>query len=203
MSRNYSKEEPQLIGDDIYPKIHNKKDLRDTINYVFNTLNTTLINSYGPLGGTTIIHNNGAAPIVTKDGLTILKHIRFNTKEEYDIYQLIKAISTKLVDKVGDGSTSSIIISSLMYSHLKETRNKYRTMRDFEKDLKLIQDAISKFVKMRADSFLNEQKSLCTKEKLLVNRNFFFSHSVFKRLALQIRKNQVLFRKRWNCVDRI
>ena len=31
------------------------------------------------------------------------------------------------------------------------------------------------------------------KEKFLVTSNFFFSHSVFKRLVLQTRKNQGLF----------
>ena len=36
---------------------------------------------------------------------------------------------------------------------------------------------------------------LWEKEKLLVTSNFSFSHSVFRRLTLQIRKNQVLFGK--------
>ena len=39
------------------------------------------------------------------------------------------------------------------------------------------------------------QITLWEKEKLLVTSNFSFSHSVFKRLALEIRKNQGLFRK--------
>ena len=36
------------------------------------------------------------------------------------------------------------------------------------------------------------------KEKLLVMRNFSFSHSVFKKLSLQPRKNQGLFGKGLN-----
>ena len=36
------------------------------------------------------------------------------------------------------------------------------------------------------------------KEKLLVTSNFSFSHSVFKRLVLQTRKNQGLFGKGLN-----
>ena len=36
---------------------------------------------------------------------------------------------------------------------------------------------------------------LLEKEKLLVTSNFSFSHSVFKRLLLQTRKNQGLFGK--------
>ena len=40
-----------------------------------------------------------------------------------------------------------------------------------------------------------DSKTLREKEKLLVTSNFSFSHSVFKRLVLQTRKNQGLFGK--------
>ena len=53
---------------------------------------------------------------------------------------------------------------------------------------------ISKLMKM-AESSQNGQKTLWEKEKLLVASNFSFFHSVFKRLVLQTRKNQGLFRK--------
>ena len=39
------------------------------------------------------------------------------------------------------------------------------------------------------------QKTLWEKEKLLVTSNFSFSHSVFNRLVLKIRKNWDLFGK--------
>ena len=45
------------------------------------------------------------------------------------------------------------------------------------------------------ETSLNRQKTLWEKEKLLVTRNFSFSHSVFKRLVLQTCKNQSLFGK--------
>ena len=46
-----------------------------------------------------------------------------------------------------------------------------------------------------AESSPNRQKTLWEKEKLLVTSNFSFSHSVFKRLVLQTRKNQDLYGK--------
>ena len=46
-----------------------------------------------------------------------------------------------------------------------------------------------------AESYPNDWKTLREKEKLLVTSNFSFSHSVFKRLVLQTRKNQGLFGK--------
>ena len=45
------------------------------------------------------------------------------------------------------------------------------------------------------ESYPNGWKTLREKEKLLVTSNFSFSHSVFKRLVLQTRKNQGLFGK--------
>ena len=46
-----------------------------------------------------------------------------------------------------------------------------------------------------AESSENGEKTLWEKEKLLIMSNFSFSHSVFKRLGMQTRKNQGLFGK--------
>ena len=51
-----------------------------------------------------------------------------------------------------------------------------------------------------AESSPKGQKTLLEKEKLLITSNFSFSHSVFKRLVLQTRKNQGLFGKGLNVV---
>ena len=47
-----------------------------------------------------------------------------------------------------------------------------------------------------AECSLNELKTLCAEEKLLVTSNFSFSHSVFNSLVLQTCENQGLFGKR-------
>ena len=52
----------------------------------------------------------------------------------------------------------------------------------------------SNLMKM-TESSPNQQKTLWEKEKLLIMSNFFFSHSVFKRIVLQTRKNQGLYGK--------
>ena len=46
-----------------------------------------------------------------------------------------------------------------------------------------------------AESYPNGLKTVWEEEKLLVTSNFSFSHSVFKRLVQQTRKNQDLFEK--------
>ena len=57
---------------------------------------------------------------------------------------------------------------------------------------------VSNLMKM-AESYLNGQKTLWEKEKLLVTSNFSFSHSVFKIIEPQTRKNQGLFGKGLKC----
>ena len=56
---------------------------------------------------------------------------------------------------------------------------------------------ISNVMKM-AESSPNGSKTLWEKEKLLASSNFSFSHNVFKRLILQIRKSRGLFGKGLN-----
>ena len=46
----------------------------------------------------------------------------------------------------------------------------------------------------------NGLKTMWEKKKLLVTSNFFFSHSVFKRLVLQTRQYQGLFGKGLNAI---
>ena len=52
-----------------------------------------------------------------------------------------------------------------------------------------------------AESSPKGQKTLWEKVKLLVTSNFTFSHSVFKRLVMQTRKNQGLFGKGLNSIS--
>ena len=61
-------------------------------------------------------------------------------------------------------------------------------------EMKAFADDISNLTKM-AKSSPNVLKTLWEKEKLLITSNFSFSHSVFKWLVLQTRKNRGLFGK--------
>ena len=57
-----------------------------------------------------------------------------------------------------------------------------------------MQTTILSYMKM-AERFPKGLETLWEKEKLFVTSNFSFSHTVFKRLVLQKRKNQGLFEK--------
>lgn len=142
-------------------------DLSIAIESVLEKLSTILISSYGPLGKNTIIHKNGAMPVVTKDGLTILRSIRFDERSHYDIYQLIRSISNGLVDKVGDGSTSAVLSAVSIYTNLKDIVNKYSTIKDFDNTIKDVQFLINQIFELFLTKRLEHLDNIDERTKVL------------------------------------
>jgi chaperonin GroEL len=159
------------IGFDV--EILEKEEISNVAKKVLEELSKILLNSYGPLGGNTIIHQNGAPPIVTKDGWNILKGIRFNNYAELDVYQLIQTISGNLVDKVGDGSTSAIIVANQLYSSLLNIYNNTHPLK-FKELLIDLQKVISVIIEERITKKIDSQEnklSILTKIASISNNN--------------------------------
>ena len=140
----------------------NKDQVVDSALTVLNKMHDILVNSYGPLGGNTILHRNGAPPVVTKDGWTILQDIRFDEPAQLDIYQLIKTISSNLVDRVGDGSTSAILVATHLYIALQSIY-KHSNPLEFKETLRILQDMIIANI----DTYLTKEVTTDTKQDVL------------------------------------
>ena len=140
---------------DSEPKVIDQPELKQEITKVLERLHKVLSRSYGPLGENTILHKLGDVPKVTKDGLTILRAIRFDERCAYDIYQLIKRVSDSLVEKVGDGSTSAVLTAVNLYNELQAVRNTFRSNREFEEVLHTVQDILTLFMKIFLTKRLN------------------------------------------------
>jgi chaperonin GroEL len=150
----------------------NKKELESSLVYnsdivhnvvipkVLNKIEDILEKSYGPLGSNTLIHNNGDLPIVTKDGYTILKNLKFYESIESDIHKLILKISHNLVKTVGDGSTSAVLNAIALYKGLVPYLNEFDNRKDLIEILNIFQELIS-------NRILNNYTRNITKE----NRN--------------------------------
>ncbi|WP_368880433.1 TCP-1/cpn60 chaperonin family protein [Proteus mirabilis] len=116
MSSDQPNDNKNILKNNVVPK----DTLNESISYVLTTLHDTLLNSYGPPGGNTILDRQGDTPLVTKDGLQILQNIRFYDLIHQNLNLLIRNISTSLVDRVGDGSSSAIVIAYHLYHKLKK-----------------------------------------------------------------------------------
>ena len=93
-------------------------------------------------------------------------------------------------------ATFSLLSANLDKCKLLTFANKLRVKTNLDSSrLKEFADYNFKFDENWRNFFKQVEKTLWEKEKLLVTSNFAFSHSVFKRLALQTCKNQGLFGK--------
>jgi chaperonin GroEL len=156
--------------------VRDGKFLNTLVYDTFKEIRDIVSKSYGPLGANTIIADVNK-PKVTKDGFTILNSIRFSKVEQMYIFNLIRAISAKLVDKVGDGSTSAIMAGFNLYNELSGFacgNDNYR-ISDVKNGLTKIQDIlidiIQKEFKVSYDELTEERKLEILKYVATVSNN--------------------------------
>ncbi len=85
--------------------------IKDTVIKLCDYVGMTL----GPKGYNAIIDTDYTEPFITNDGVTIAKNLEFEPREEA-IAKIIKEASIKTCDKVGDGTTSSLVLLKSMYT---------------------------------------------------------------------------------------
>ena len=65
----------------------------------------------GPRGRNVLLEKSFGAPVVTKDGVTVVKEIELEDKFENMGAKLIREVATKTADTAGDGTTTATILS--------------------------------------------------------------------------------------------
>lgn len=98
--------------------IVDQKTLRRIQSTILGDLTKILINSFGPHGSVTAIKNLNASTMYTKDGHTILGAIKYNGIIEQSIRDDIENITLNIVKTVGDGTTSAVILSKLIFDSI-------------------------------------------------------------------------------------
>lgn len=130
-----------------------KKDrTREVQQWTLRALKDALIPSAGCFGSTTQIlqgnpeNNSGLNTIYSKDGHTILSHIRFNRAIEDSIQKECTDMTRYIVKEVGDGTTSTVVLSSIIFDELlKLNPDKYPpyyVIQSFKEAVSLIQEEI-------------------------------------------------------------
>lgn len=109
---------------DCVSNIVSSETMKHTQTKILNTLRDALAKTYGPMGSyTAIITGNDPKTISTsysKDGLKVLKHILFDSPIELALQAELVNICRYVEKQVGDGTTSAVILSSLIYNGLIE-----------------------------------------------------------------------------------
>ena len=139
------------IKSNIISEIEYKNTALETLKTISNCLEKSL----GPYGRNSIIQSPSFQPIITKDGFTILQHIRFEDNISKTIYEYIMHISRTLVRKVGDGTTSSVIIANSFANYLYNFINIHNNdipMFELISNLEFISEELVKYIKKMSRS---------------------------------------------------
>ena len=70
----------------------------------------------GPKGRNVILEQSWGSPKITKDGVTVAKHIEFEDKYYNLGAQLVKDVANKTNDVAGDGTTTATVLTSAIYN---------------------------------------------------------------------------------------
>lgn len=107
----------------VIPKAAFEKVLSET----FETVSENISKSLGPLGSSAMILD-GLTPEATKDGFEILKHYRFTNRYKRMIFNLIQAPCYRLNNSVGDGTTTSIVLTNYLFQIYKNKKDELEVL---------------------------------------------------------------------------
>jgi len=160
----YSKSS-NIVEEDIY---------KDLSKQTLETIAKALRKSLGYYGSSTIIEDKINGHTATKDGYTILSSLRFESPVARTIYEIIKKISFNLVQTVGDGSTSSVVIAESLFNRindaLEEELKNYAPKEIFD-GLKRIEEYINEDIKHFTTPITEENFDVIRKIAEVSNNN--------------------------------
>ena len=132
----------------LYSNIVTKDVLRKVQSDTLNTIANALACSFGPDGQNTAYRNKKDITRYTKDGHTILKNLKFVGAIEFTMRDDLEAITRRIVTTVGDGTTSAIILSALLFDGLCKASdhgiNEKQLIADLDKAVNKACDLIQK-----------------------------------------------------------
>lgn len=149
MSENISINDKMIISN-----VVREEEMRNIQSRTLNILRKCLSKSFGPYGSnTTITKSSGellGAIQFTKDGHNILKNIRFKDVIETAVRDSVEEITRNIVVKVGDGTTSAVILSSIIFDNLIKLESEltpYQIIEDFKKNVSKVSEVIKSHTK--------------------------------------------------------
>lgn len=97
-----------------------QEEFEGLISEVFGVISDNISKSLGPLGSSATILD-GMMTEATKDGHAILMKYRFHNRYKRMIYNLIKAPCIRMNNTVGDGTTTSIVLTNALFKQYNGT----------------------------------------------------------------------------------
>lgn len=102
----------------VYTNIIPKGKVRLAQSGALEIIANALVCSFGPSGSVTAIRKSKENTRYSKDGHTILQNIKFNRPIEFTMRDDLEDITRRIITTVGDGTTSAILLSHIIFNAL-------------------------------------------------------------------------------------
>jgi len=92
--------------------VEGRQLMLEGVNLLADAVQVTL----GPKGRNAILDQSFGAPKITKDGVTVAKHIEFKDRFMNMGAQLVRQVASKTNDEAGDGTTTATVLTRAIFS---------------------------------------------------------------------------------------
>ena len=129
-------------------KVIQGKELWEVMDKTVNLLCDAVSSTLGPTGNNVLINHWELAPYITKDGVTIASSIESDDQIENTILEIVKEASLKTNEKVGDGTTTTLVLLQSIFNEslkiIKEGYNSILLKKELEEALEEILKKLEK-----------------------------------------------------------
>lgn len=91
-------------------------DVRQRVLNGVKVISAAVKSTLGPAGRNVVIEKSYGSPHITKDGVSVAKEVTLKDQFENIGAQLLREVSSKTNDTVGDGTTSSIVLAEAIFT---------------------------------------------------------------------------------------
>ncbi len=94
--------------------VANKEELNKAILAALEKVATIVSSTLGPAGRGVLLERDGLPPVITKDGVTVVKSLGVTDSIENIIIDAVKEVSLNTAKEAGDGTTTAIVIAEAL-----------------------------------------------------------------------------------------
>jgi len=131
----------------------NKEQVREIVRKTIDDMSAIVGATLGPGGNPVLIERDGLSPLITKDGVTVARHLGVENAEANIIIDAAKEICLKTAKEAGDGTTTAIVLANSITKHglnFLSTNPKYNPQRMINELQELYSTLIVPFLKGNA-----------------------------------------------------
>jgi len=132
----------------ISKRVYNLRDPKvlTELKKIVQEIKDTVTATMGPMGSTVILYDGDTVPHVTKDGVSVAEFLRYEDNFREAINRIIKETARMTGEKIGDGTTTSILLACDMILEIIDSDDEYEDLIDgIEKDIAMILDLIKEY----------------------------------------------------------